>query len=280
MSLRGKLSKKKSKLGAKKTGQEDHPAKLDNYIDGNFYLVATTSIIPDPNQPRKYFDEKALDELTESVKQKGILQPVIIRKDEDKILLVAGERRFRAAIKAGLKEIPAVFTTGNPAEIAIIENLQRENLNPIEETEALTRLMEDHKYNQNQLAKVIGKARTTINEALSLNRLPQTIKDESRDINISRRVLVEIAKQKSPQAMLDLFGQVRTGELKGNRIREITRKKPETKMSTPGAILIGKIVGLNSSIQKLNIKTVEKKEKKQLREELLNLIQSIETVLK
>ena len=90
-----------------------------------------------PDQPRKTFNEESLSELADSVKQKGVLQPVIIKNDlEGNIYLVAGERRLRAARLAGLREIPAMVTKGNPAEIALIENIQREDLNPVEEAEA------------------------------------------------------------------------------------------------------------------------------------------------
>lgn len=185
MSIRKKLAEKKTKLSAPRERLEDHPVRLHDYKDGDFYNVDLDMILPSPNQPRKYFDPVSLNELSQSIKQKGVLQPVIIRKgDNNKFYLVAGERRFRAAKKAGLEKIPSVFTTGNATEIALIENLQREDLNPIDEAEALKQMMEEYNYTQDQIAKIIGKAKSTISEALSLNRFPDSIKKKVRRADI------------------------------------------------------------------------------------------------
>ena len=126
MPLKKKIAE--AKLPMKRKKVDDHPADLNYYENGGFYHVDINRIIPDSNQPRKYFNPDSLAELSQSIKQNGILQPVIIRMQEDKTYLVAGERRFRAAKIAGLKKIPAIMTTGNPTEIALIENLQREAL--------------------------------------------------------------------------------------------------------------------------------------------------------
>src|SRR5574340_693169 len=118
MSIREKLTGKTTKLAEERQKTEDHPAKSQNYQDVDFFSVEVSQIVPNPDQPRKYFDEQALEELAHSIKQNGVLQPIIIRFDRDgKISLVAGERRYRAAKMAGLEKIPAVFTTGNSAEI-------------------------------------------------------------------------------------------------------------------------------------------------------------------
>ncbi|MDA8126838.1 MAG: ParB/RepB/Spo0J family partition protein [Deltaproteobacteria bacterium] len=131
-----------------------------NYQPGQLYQVALAEIQSDPNQPRKYMDPAALEELTASVAQMGVIQPVVCRLDgaTGLVYTVAGERRCAAARKAGLPAIPAVFVnTANSAEIALVENLLRQDLTPVEEAEALQKLMEDHAYQQEQLATVIGK---------------------------------------------------------------------------------------------------------------------------
>ena len=207
-SVRDKLADKTTKLSKARVRERiaDHPASLDDYQDGGFYNVDVEAILPNPHQPRKFFDPEALDDLSESIRQKGVLQPILIRRDgKGKIFLVAGERRLRAAKKAGLENIPTILTKGKPVEISIIENLQRENLKPIEEAEALARMMEEYKYTQKKLAKAIGKSQPTISETLSLNRLPEEIKEEYRRADIPRRLLVEIAKEKTPDAMLKLY---------------------------------------------------------------------------
>jgi ParB family chromosome partitioning protein len=235
-SIRDKLAQKKSKLSQPKQTTEDHPANIAHVQDGAFFYVETELIVPNPNQPRKYFDEIALQELSDSIKQTGVIQPIIIRKENEKVILVAGERRLRASKMAGLAKIPCILTKGNPIEIALIENLQRENLNPIEESDALSQMIEQYNYTQQDLAHVIGKGRSTITETLSLKRLPSKIKDECRRADsISRRVLVEVAKQENETDMLNLFTHIKKNNLSSDDVRKITRKK---KSSQPKADIL------------------------------------------
>jgi ParB family chromosome partitioning protein len=279
--IRDKLAAKKSKLAAPQAKLKDHPANLNDYQDGSFYNVDIDLITADPDQPRKYFDQPALSELSQSIKQKGVLQPVIIRKDQaGKIVLVAGERRFRAAKMAGLEKIPAVMTKGNPLEISIIENLQRENLTPIEEAEALSRMIEEHSYTQDKLAFVIGKAKSTISETISLNRLPDEIKNEVRRAEqYPRRLLVEIAKQDTKKAMIDLFKRVKDGNLKSEDVRDIARKRPERTQRTPAAVAADKVLALTNHLSKLNFETIEQSEKSRLIMDLHNLKKAIEKII-
>ena len=240
-------------------------------------------ITPDPDQPRKYFDQSALEELSQSIQQKGVLQPVIIRRtDNGEIILVAGERRLKAAQMAGLTQIPAIITKGNPLEISIIENLQRENLTPIEEAEALSRMIAEHDYTQEKLAFVIGKAKSTISEALSLNRLPAEIKDEVRRAEqYPRRLLVEIAKQDTPAAMLKLFTLAKEGQLKSEAVRDIARKRTgvEKNVRTPGAIALDRVLSLNNYLAKIDLNAVEQSQKAQLLIELQNLKKKIDDLI-
>jgi len=138
-------------------------------------------IIPNRSQPRKHFDESKLQELAESIKEKGILEPLIVRKTDQGYELIVGERRWRAAQKAGLKEVPVVVkeAEGREAlEISLIENLQREDLNPIEAAEAFKHLIEEFKISQEDLSKRIGKDRTTITNTLRLLKLPIEIRNQ------------------------------------------------------------------------------------------------------
>jgi ParB family chromosome partitioning protein len=212
---RDKLATKKTKLASIQTHLEDHPANLNNYQDGSFYHVDISLILPSPDQPRKFFDKESLNELAVSIRQKGVLQPVIIRKDDKgNIFLVAGERRLKAAKIAGLDKIPAIITKGNPAEIALIENLQREDLKPIEEAEALNRMIVEYGYTQDKLAQVLGKAKSTVSEIMSLSRLPNAIKNEVRRAELfPRRLLVEIAKQNTEEKMTALFARIKENNL-------------------------------------------------------------------
>ena len=136
-------------------------------------------IRPNRSQPRRHFDEAHIEELAESIRSRGVLLPLIVRRDSEGYVLVAGERRWRAAQKAGLREVPVMVrevTDKEAFEIALIENIQREDLNPVEEAEAYKRLIEEHGLTQEELAARVGKDRSTVANALRLLRLPDAIK--------------------------------------------------------------------------------------------------------
>lgn len=246
--IRKKLSDKTTKLAQLRPKQDDHPANVSHYQEGSYYQIDIRLIRPDPDQPLPYFDPEALEELANSIKQTKLYQPILVRKDEEtgQIILVAGKRRLQAARIAGLEKIPAIFTEGNPLEISIIENLQRENLRPLEEAEALGRMIEQHGYTPEKLALTIGKAEGAIRDSLNLNRLPEAIKEECRHTDrYPKRILMEIAKQETPEAMLGLFSRAKQGfflraeeGFPALKTMEITGEKPgETMMDqVPSAI--------------------------------------------
>ena len=138
-------------------------------------------IIPNRSQPRKHFDESKLQELAESIKEKGILEPLVVRRTDQGYELIIGERRWRAAQKAGLREVPVIVreAEGREAlEISLIENLQREDLNPIEAAEAFKHLIEEFNISQEDLSKRMGKDRTTITNTLRLLKLPLEVRNQ------------------------------------------------------------------------------------------------------
>lgn len=140
--------------------------------------ILLEDIRPNPYQPRKVFNEESLNELASSIKEHGIFQPVILKKSIQGYEIVAGERRCRAAKMVGLEEVPAIivdFTDQQMMEIALLENIQREDLNAIEEAQAYQTMMEKLQLNQSQLAKRIGKSRTYITNTLRLLNLPEKI---------------------------------------------------------------------------------------------------------
>jgi ParB family transcriptional regulator, chromosome partitioning protein len=146
-----------------------------------FLYCGIEEIIPNRSQPRKHFDESKLQELAESVKEKGVLEPLIVRRIDGGYELIVGERRWRAAQKAGLKEVPVLVKEiegREVLEISLIENLQREDLNPLEEAEAYKRLTEEFGVNQEELGTRVGKDRTTITNALRLLKLPTEVKHQ------------------------------------------------------------------------------------------------------
>lgn len=171
--------------------------------------IPVSAVEPNPYQPRRSFDQENLRELAASIKEKGVLQPVTVREKGEIFELVAGERRWRAAQVAGLSEIPAVvreLSDREVMEIALIENLQREDLNPIEEAEAYQVLMREFQLTQEEVAKAVGKGRPTVANRLRLLRLPEAVRgwvaggqlsaghakilvmmDEERAIELARR---------------------------------------------------------------------------------------------
>lgn len=215
------------------------PAPAATYEKGQLYHIPLADLQADPNQPRKVLEPEALDELAASIARHGVLQPVLFRTERTEaggapdappaLFLVAGERRWEAAKKAALFSIPALLVEGNDAEIALVENLLRQDLTAVEEAEALQRLMDERNYSQEQLAGMIGKARTTINEILSVNRLPQAIRDECRgDRRISRNVLIDIARKKQSRGMQTAYEKYREKMRKEAEGRTRREKTPET----------------------------------------------------
>ncbi len=154
--------------------------------------ISISSIVPNKNQPRKFFEKEALDELTTSIKERGIIQPLIVRKSDDqenKFELIAGERRWQSAQSAGLHEVPVVVIEADnlkSLELAIIENVQRKDLNPIEEAESYKSLIENFNYDQDMVAKFIGKSRSHISNSLRLLTLPNKLIDLVRVGKISQ----------------------------------------------------------------------------------------------
>ena len=152
--------------------------------------IPIEKITVNPYQPRKVFSQAALEELSNSIKVYGILQPITVRQKDDKYELIAGERRFRAAKMAGLKQIPVIFKEikeEKVMEIALIENIQREDLNPVEEAEAYQKLMEEFSMTQDQVATVVGKSRPAVANTLRLLNLSEEVQEALLDGKISER---------------------------------------------------------------------------------------------
>ncbi len=176
--------KKKSSLGKGLSSLFDESMTLVEETvnveeNKDYKILKWSDIDPDKAQPRKAFDEDALNALSDSIKEHGILNPVIVRKVGDRYVLIAGERRWRAAKKAGLADIPAIVKDYNEeqtAVVALIDNLQREDLNTIEEAEGMQRLMDEFNFTQEQVAKSVGKSRPAVANTVRLLSLPEQIK--------------------------------------------------------------------------------------------------------
>ena len=164
----------------------------DSKIETNINKLSISDLIRNKNQPRKLFDKDSLEGLTNSIKERGIIQPIIVRKSKDqsdKYEIIAGERRWISAQNAGLHEVPVVITEADDLkslEFAIVENVQRHDLNAIEEAEGYQRLIDDFLYDQDKVAKFIGKSRSHISNCLRLLSLPNEVIDLIRNNKLSQ----------------------------------------------------------------------------------------------
>ncbi len=200
-----------------------------------FFYCGIEEIRPHRGQPRKHFDESKLLELAETIKEKGILDPLMVRRVEGGYELIAGERRWRAAQKAGLKEVPVILREADDREVlelSLIENLQREDLNPIEEAEGFRDLIEKFEISHEEVSRRVGKDRTTITNALRLLRLPPEIKIhliQNRMTAGHARAILSLESRERQKELCDLILQkdlsVREAEALAKRWIEKSKKK-------------------------------------------------------
>ncbi|GAB4206772.1 MAG: ParB/RepB/Spo0J family partition protein [Bacteroidia bacterium] len=194
---------------------------------GSISMIPLSAIETNPFQPRNEFEEIALDELAQSIKENGIIQPITVRKlGYDKYQIISGERRFRAAQLAGLKEIPAYIRVANDQqmlELALIENIQREDLNPIEIALSYQRLIEECKLTQEELSKKVGKQRSTVTNYLRLLKLPAPIQKGLKEGVISMghaRALINIENE---DKQLALFALIVEQDLSVREVEELSK---------------------------------------------------------
>lgn len=191
--------------------------------------IKITKIEPDKEQPRKRFDDEKLDELANSIKQYGVIQPIIVTLKDDYYQIIAGERRWRAAKKAGLTEIPCLVRTKTEQEnreIALIENIQRENLNPIEKAKGLRRLLDDYGLTQQELADKLGMSRSGLTNNVRILNLDQRVIDLVIEHNFSERQCRELLKVQDPEKQYKLaLGVIEYGDKYDELERKINNDK-------------------------------------------------------
>lgn len=189
-----------------------------------------SEIEPNKDQPRKHFDKEALQQLADSIGEHGVIQPLIVRSMPDgSYRIVAGERRWRAAKMAGLSEIPVVIrddlTDEDAMQIAMIENLQRENLNPIEEALGYKELLDKYNITQDKLAKALGKARSSITNSLGLLTMPNAVQELLRNGSLSAGHCKALKKIKDEAVMIELAHKTAEGELSVRQVEAIARRE-------------------------------------------------------
>ena len=195
----------------------------EGFLDDSILI---SQIKPNKNQPRKDFDEKLMSELKNSIKEKGILQPIAIRKTKkDSYEIIAGERRYRAAKELGLKKIPAYILSVNDQsevmEYALIENIQRVNLDPIEESEAYELLKSKYGLSQNEIAEKVGKSRSFIANSLRLMKLPTSIKNDIKNNRLSMGHAISLLSLKNKTQMLAIADRTKNKKLSVRNVEQI-----------------------------------------------------------
>jgi ParB family chromosome partitioning protein len=217
-----------------------------------FAAVPIACVRPNPLQPRQYFDPESLSELADSIRARGLLQPIIVRRGPDgEYTLVAGERRLRAAELAGVGLVPAILSDDDLLEVALEENVQREDLSPLEEAEALAALAQERGHSHAELAQVIHKSRPYVSNTLTLTRLPADVKQEYfRDgRGVSREILINIARQENADAMRALWKRVR---LQSMSVRSFRSAEAETRPDNSAQVAIRAARRLGRALQALS----------------------------
>ncbi len=189
-------------------------------------MIKIEKIDPSARQPRNQLGD--LKDLTASIKEKGVLEPILVRPVDGRYEIIAGERRFRASKKANLKEIPCIemdVKDSEAMEISLIENVQRKDLDIFEEADGLRALADIYGYNHQQIAGKIGKSRSTITETMNLGKIPNEIRQLCKESEItSRTTLIEISKQKTIEDMQLLIKEIKERDLKREDTRDLSKK--------------------------------------------------------
>jgi ParB family chromosome partitioning protein len=195
----------------------------------DFFICPIEQVEPQPGQPRRYFDSDRLAELVQSIKEQGLVQPLIVRQiGKRRYQLIAGERRWRASQQAGLHDVPVVVRKADDLqafELALVENLQREDLNPIEEAEAFQRLLEEHQYSQEQVAEKVGKDRSTVANSLRLLRLPEVAQRALIAGLVSAGHARALLALEKPRPISRALKQVLDGKLSVRQTESLVRKQ-------------------------------------------------------
>jgi ParB family chromosome partitioning protein len=206
---------------------------------GTFFQCPVEAIEPNPYQPRKKFGDDELKELVASVREKGILTPLLVSKTEKGYRLIAGERRWRAAQKAGLERVPVVIRESSPMEsleLALIENIHRKDLNPVEEALAYQRLLEDTEITQEELATRLGKERATVTNTLRLLKLPRAIQQDVVEERLSMGHARALAGLKSRELQLALRDEILKKALSVRQTEILVKRKENQRGSGKRAI--------------------------------------------
>lgn len=239
-------------------------------------MIKIDKIDPSPQQARSELGD--IQELMASIQEKGILEPILVRKKDDRFEIIAGERRYMAAKSIGLSEVPCIemnVSDNEAMELALVENMQRKDLDVFEEADGLKSLADQYGYNHEQIAKKIGKARSTITEIINISKIPKDLRDLCKEFSIkSRGTLIEIAKQKNKDDMYKLITNVKQRDLKREDTRDLS-KQIKGKVKTPE-----KYVYNYQKKDKLCKVKIEFRKSKVTKEEIISILEEMIKKLK
>lgn len=210
----------------------DEISKGTSDVKGDKLLIDVSEIRPNPYQPRKLFDEEALKDLSASIKEKGVFTPILVRKSLKGYELIAGERRLKASKMAGLKEIPAMvvdFDDANMMEVSLLENVQRENLTPIEEAEAYDNIIKRLNYTQDELSKKVGKSRAYITNSLRILKLPTRVRAYVNDGKLSLGHAKALLAFEDEDKINEVADRVVKEDLTVRDVEKLAKDKPTVK---------------------------------------------------
>ena len=208
------------------------PEDLEKEEADKIIEIDTNLICPNPNQPRKIFEQNKLDELTESIKKYGVIQPIIVRKDENLYTIIAGERRWRASKNANLRSIPCIvrdIENKNASEIALIENLQREDLNPIDEANAYEYIMERYAITQEDVSNIVGKSRVYVTNIMRLLNLDKYVQEKIINNQISSghgRAIISLSREKQ----IEITDRIIKDDLSVRDVEKLVRDDKKVKV--------------------------------------------------
>jgi len=236
-------------------------------------LVPIDEIYPNPDQPRKHFDEQSLNELAESIRQHGLINPITVNSEG---VILAGERRYRACLRLGLREVAVVRMNGS-YEISLVENLQREDLHPLEEARGY-QLLVDAGYTHEQVAQRIGKDRSVVTHSLRLLDLPPEIQAECvTSHTVSKDQLLQVVSAESEEQRWAIWSAIKGGK-SARAVRRERRARTDPKPLTT-RMLINRVKALHDHATSVDVSTASRKQREELRSNLSQTIAALQTML-
>jgi len=288
------MSKKRMNLKAGTDFPEIDSADVFGQEAGQIDNINIVDIFPDPDQPRKNIDAEKISELAETIRENGLIQPILIRHIDEGYAIIAGERRYHACKEAGLHRIPCIIKVDISAEeafkLSLIENLQREDLDPFEEAAGYQRLNEENGMTHEDIARIMGKSRTLITKIMAINRLPETVRKECASTHISKEHIKYLASSgiTDEKTLLKMIADIKDSNLTSKQISDSIKKQKEKQ--EPGrpkkdpvyVSLRKKTASFDKAITRMSmngLSDIPDKEKEEIRERLIVHVENVKLII-